>query len=108
RCRGLGGPDPREPLVALAFRADGARLASASRDATARIWDARTGELLRTLAGHPSDVVQVVFVPPGHERVLTVDLDARSKRWDEAGVPEDVVRADDGIVHTLASADGKR
>src|SRR5579864_3641154 len=35
----------------LAFSADGERLASASHDATVRIWDVKTGESLKTLRG---------------------------------------------------------
>ena len=39
-------------IRALAYGPDGALLASASDDGTARVWDAASGALRQTLAGH--------------------------------------------------------
>jgi len=36
----------------ICFTPDGTRLASASWDGTAKLWDAATGKELRTLRGH--------------------------------------------------------
>ena len=41
-------------------------LASGSEDDTIRLWDAKTGENLRTLKGHRSDVMSVAFHPDGN------------------------------------------
>ena len=41
----------KKPITDIAFSSDGQRLATASDDETARIWDAVTGESLRRLVG---------------------------------------------------------
>lgn len=40
------------PVVAVAFSQDGTRILTGSADNTARLWDAATGKLVATLAGH--------------------------------------------------------
>ena len=47
----------------VAFSPDGARLSTASEDKTARVWNAATGELLHTLAGHDDAVFAAPFSP---------------------------------------------
>ena len=41
-----------EWVTSVAFSPDGKTLATGSRDKTARVWDAATGEVLQTLEGH--------------------------------------------------------
>jgi WD40 repeat protein len=57
----------------FAISPDGGRLATASRDHTARLWDLATGES-RELRGHTDEVFWVAF-PPGGEAVLTASRD---------------------------------
>src|SRR5262245_52190740 len=45
------------------FSADGARIVTASWDATARVWDARTGAVLAILSGHKAWVHGAAFSP---------------------------------------------
>ena len=44
---------------------DGKILASAGEDQTIRIWDARSGEQLQQLTGHPGPVLSVAYAPDG-------------------------------------------
>src|SRR5262249_41385653 len=63
------------------FSPDGLRIVTASRDHTARIWDAETGELLCVLR-HGRRVVFAKFSPDGR-RLLTVDNQV-TRIWDLA------------------------
>ncbi len=50
-----------DSIVALAFSADGRRLASASTDQSVKVWDVETGTELLNLQGHTSPVERVAF-----------------------------------------------
>jgi WD40 repeat protein len=58
-------------IESLAFGPDGNLIATASLDDTVRIWNARTGQLLRIL-DHPDGVYDVAFSPDGTQ-VATLD-----------------------------------
>lgn len=52
RSSGAGMSDGKVAVTSVRFDGEGKRLASASNDGTAMIWDTDTGELLQTLKGH--------------------------------------------------------
>ena len=52
-------------INSVAFSPDGNTLASGSRDWTIRLWDTRTGQHKKTLAGHKGVVNSVAFSPDG-------------------------------------------
>jgi WD40 repeat protein len=68
---------------AAAFSADGARIVTASWDATARVWDATTGAALTRLIGHKAWVHSAAFSPDG-TRVVTASWDKTARIWDAA------------------------
>lgn len=67
-------------MLWLDFTRDGKTLLSSSRDETVKVWDARSGKLLRTLTEHAGDVYGVVYSPD--ERLLaTCSQDKTIRLW---------------------------
>jgi cytochrome c len=101
-------------VVALALSGDGATLASASWDHTARLWPL-AGGAPRVLEGHTQNVNGVAFTPDG-SAVVTAGYDATVRIWPLAGGAATVVTlpaplnavavAPDGEI-VAAGADGK-
>jgi WD40 repeat protein len=73
----------RDTFWAFTFSPDGTRLATASEDQTACLWDAATGALLVTYRGHTSKVLDVAFRPDG-TRLVTTSADGTVRQWDPA------------------------
>jgi WD40 repeat protein/transcriptional regulator with XRE-family HTH domain/energy-coupling factor transporter ATP-binding protein EcfA2 len=65
----------------VTFSPDGARIATASQDKTAKIWGAKTGQLLLTLKGHTDSVNSVIYSPDG-KLIATASDDHTAKIWD--------------------------
>ena len=65
---------------AVAYSPDGATLATAGDDGTARIWAADTGEQLRTLTGHTDRVWAVSYSPDG-ATLATAGTDGTARIW---------------------------
>jgi WD40 repeat protein len=87
---------------AVAWGPDGQRLATASEDGTARVWDARTGRELLALPGHAQGVSGVAYSPDG-KRLATASEDGTARLWDAAaGAPGAVLRGHAGGVSAVA------
>ena len=90
------------------FSPDGKRIATASQDKTAKIWDAATGRELLTLTGHTDRITKVAFSPDG-KRIATASTDKSAKLWDAQTGKELMTLQDDQENWMLAySPDGTR
>ncbi|RJL35757.1 eIF2A-related protein [Bailinhaonella thermotolerans] len=93
----------------LAWSPDGAWIATASRDGTARVFDAQTGHCERTLAGH-GGMVEMVAWSPDSARLATASRDHTIRVWEVAsGATVNVLSGASDVVRGVAwSPDGTR
>jgi eukaryotic-like serine/threonine-protein kinase len=66
---------------ALAFNADGTRIATGGEDGLTRLWDTSTGRLIAECRGHTRKVLSVAFRPDGR-RFVTTSADGTVRQWD--------------------------
>ena len=80
-----------------------------STDATAKVWDAKSGQELLTLKGHFYGVNSVAFSPDG-TRIVTGGADATAKVWDaKSGKELLTLKGHSDNVNSVAfSSDGRR
>lgn len=71
-------------VTAIAWSDDGSRLVSGSRDKSAKVFDAKNGELLVSYAGHAAAVRGVAFLPDG-KQVVSTGTDKKLHRWEVEG-----------------------
>ncbi|MBI1176105.1 protein kinase [bacterium] len=89
------------------FSPDGHRLATASNDHTARVWDVATGQPVTPPLKHDDVVRSIVFSPDG-SRVATASRDKTVRVWD-ASTGESVLAPlvhDEPVVGATYSRDG--
>lgn len=95
-------------ISSVAFSPDGKCIVSGSSDATVRVWDAETGEALRTLTGHSRDVSSVAFSPDGNV-IASGSLDGALKIWQVGGTRSVVFAGhSDSVVGVSFSPEGER
>ena len=80
---------------------DGSRVATASTDKTAKVWDTTSGELVGTCVGHAGEVSHVRFMPQG-TKLLTTSDDTTARIWDaETCEMEEMLRSHTDIILTV-------
>ena len=70
-------------VISVAFSQDGEQLVTASRDGTAKVWEAASGKNLLTLAGHTGAIMSAEF-SPDRRRIVTGSADRIAKVWEAA------------------------
>jgi WD40 repeat protein/tRNA A-37 threonylcarbamoyl transferase component Bud32 len=97
-------------VTCVAFAPDGKRIVSGSgRDGAMKIWDAQTGQAIRTVKGHTVAVQCVAFSPDG-KRIVSGSSDSTLKIWDaQIGQEVPPLKGHTGRVNCVAfSPDTKR
>lgn len=92
----------------IAISRSGKLVASGGRDKTARVWNAKTGQLMRTLVGHTSDVNSVNF-SDDETQVATGSADYTARIWTIDGKEKNICQGHFDAVNAIAfSKDGKQ
>ena len=97
----------QDVVVDATFSPDGARILTASKDKTAKLWDEASGKLIASF-DHQGSVLCGAFSPDG-TRILTTSVDRTAKLWEAAsGKPIASFAHQDWIWHGAFSPDGTR
>jgi len=92
-------------VTAIAWSDDGTRLVSASRDKSAKVFDANSGELLVSYSGHAAAVRGVAFLPDG-KQVFSTGTDKKLHRWEVEAAKKVTEVAVGGEAYKIARGDG--
>jgi WD40 repeat protein len=95
-------PGHTGPVWCVQYSPDGERLATASGDRTAALWDVSTGKRLHLLEGHTRPILDLAFAPRG-DRLATGALDGTARVWDTAtGRSTALLTGEDGPIFGVA------
>ena len=90
-------------VYSVQFSPDGRQVVTASKDRTARLWDAATGQSLGEPMEHEGWVVTAQFSPDG-KQVLTASEDGTARLWDVPASNSPVTAEDALLLADLAEA----
>lgn len=99
----------KDGILSACFSAGGQKILTASRDKTARLWDANSGRQLGEPLAHPRLVRRAIFTPNG-QSVVTIGFDGIARLWDAASghaIPQWRIQHNDSINSVAISPDGK-
>ena len=82
-----GGISPDWGDIFVAFSPDGKYVLTGSEDKTARLWDLKTGAVVRQFSGHSQGLTAVAFSPDGRW-IVTASQDSTTRLWDAASGKE--------------------
>jgi WD40 repeat protein len=105
-------PDDPNALVGniahqVAFTPDGKILAAAMSDKTIKLWNGKSGELLRTLTGHNYAVYAIAISPDG-QTLISGSSDKTIKLWNlKTGQLMRTLRDSQPVYRLLLSSDGE-
>lgn len=91
-------------VTAIAWSDDGTRLVSASRDKSAKVFDANSGELLVSYAGHAAAVRGVAFLSDG-KQIFSTGTDKKLHRWEVEGAKKVIEVAVGGEAYKIVRSD---
>jgi WD40 repeat protein len=96
------------PVLSLAYKPDGALLASGGADKELKIWDTKTREQKNLVTGHPGNVAAIAW-PEKKAELITASDDGALRLCNETSKsPGKTWAKADGLLHCLAAtADGK-
>jgi WD40 repeat protein len=96
------------PVRWAAYSPDGTRIATASRDGSAALWDVGSGDRIAALEGHTQPVLKAVWSADG-SRLVTIAQDFTARAYDgTTGAPVSVITDpdDNRLQDVVVSADG--
>ncbi|MGH2375369.1 MAG: caspase family protein [bacterium] len=70
-------------INSVVYSADGKTFLTASDDQTVKLWDSRSGRVIRIFTGHGDGVIRAVFSPDG-KSIFSVCEDSTARMWDVA------------------------